>query len=476
MTRKKLFLENFLVYGLSSTLSKLIPFVMLPIIAIMVPDEKIYGIFDVTNVLVALGSSFAVLGLNDAVFRMFFEKKEPNYQKALCSNALYTVTISSFIVAVFLALNSKIISNLLFQDEKYYIWILLTSFEIVSKSAGLIVKLPTRMLNQKKIYVKMNIFIPVFSYSLCIPLILTISPLFGLIVSRFLSVVLELIIFYIINRHWFSQKRDKTISRKLLKFGLPLTPTVLILWLFNSFDRIMISNMLGPSYNGIYAIGYKVAMISQLIYQGFSLGWQYFAFSTMNDTDHLQLVSKIWNYLTAISFSFFALVYPFSPFLFNTLFSGEYQKGIVVFPFLFISPLILMLYQIISVQFLIIKKTIYSPVLFSIGASLNISFNFFLIPFLGIQGAAIATLIGYVSVLIFAIMIGLRKRLIIIYKKSLLIIFAFILLFSYLCFINKTSIYSFGFCLLFILMNVYLYKKETIIYVRKLTNSLRKKR
>jgi len=55
MSRAKLFIENFLVYGLVGVISKAIPLVMLPIITRLVPDTSVYGIFDLLRVLVSFG-------------------------------------------------------------------------------------------------------------------------------------------------------------------------------------------------------------------------------------------------------------------------------------------------------------------------------------------------------------------------------------------------------------------------------------
>ena len=49
----------------------------------------------------------------------------------------------------------------------------------------------------------------------------------------------------------------------------------------------MITNMLGIDAAGLYAVGSKLGMASQLIYMAFAGGWQYFAFSTMKEKDQV---------------------------------------------------------------------------------------------------------------------------------------------------------------------------------------------
>ena len=59
---------------------------------------------------------------------------------------------------------------------------------------------------------------------------------------------------------------------------MPLIPTFIIYWIFQSFDRIMITQILDSAQTGIYSVGARVASISQILYIAFATGWQYFAF------------------------------------------------------------------------------------------------------------------------------------------------------------------------------------------------------
>lgn len=69
-----------------------------------------------------------------------------------------------------------------------------------------------------------------------------------------------------------------------------------------------------------------------------------------------------------------------------------------------------MLYQVAGNQFLIVKKTWPSTLILLFGALTNIILNKIFIPCLGIEGAAIASLCGYVIVVITSqIVLGIMK-------------------------------------------------------------------
>lgn len=80
----------------------------------------------------------------------------------------------------------------------------------------------------------------------------------------------------------------------MLRIALPLAPNFLIYWLFNSSDRVMISNLLGTNSSGIYAVAAKFGNLSQFIYTAFAGGWQFFAFQIMKDKDNKKVISKVF--------------------------------------------------------------------------------------------------------------------------------------------------------------------------------------
>ena len=64
-----------------------------------------------------------------------------------------------------------------------------------------------------------------------------------------------------------------------------------------------------------------------------------------------------------------------------------------------------MLFQVIDNQFLVVKKTWPNIFILTVGAGLNILLDYLLIPILGIEGAAIATLSGYLVSLVICVIV-----------------------------------------------------------------------
>lgn len=398
MSKLKLFLENFIIYGFGGIISKVIPLLMVPIVTRLIPDTAHYGVSDLCGTIVSLSSAFAVMGMYDAMYRMFFEKDDEEYRQSVCSTTLIFTVGTSFAVFLLLILFRRPVAVLFFRSEEYSFLIYIAAFSTLVGATNAIISAPTRMRNQRKIFLIANALSPILSYLVSIPLLLRGHYIIALPIAGAVSGASLEIAFWILNKKWFCVSLfDAELLKKMLRIALPLLPNFLIYWLFNSSDRVMIANLLSTAAEGVYSVGSKIGHASNLIYVAFAGGWQYFAFSTMKEENQVQSNSIIFEYLGIISFSFGALICAWSFLIHRILFTNDYAQGYVVAPYLFLAPLLQMLFQVACNQFLVIKKTWPNMFILASGAALNVALNFLLIPKIGIEGAALATLIGYLS-------------------------------------------------------------------------------
>lgn len=415
-------MENFFIYGLGGIISRIIPFIMLPVITRLMPDIYYFGINDITNVIVSFGTSFAILGMYDAIFRLFFDQDDINYKISLCSNALFFCFISSTIIAVVIFLLRSYLALYFFKSLEYEILIVIIALSIWSNGVNSILAAPTRMQNKKKTYLFINSVSSVIIYIFAIPLLLLGKYSTALPFTALCSIFMANLIYIKLNYKWFKFRLiNKSTIMALLQIALPLLPNFLIYWVFNSCDRLMISKILGEGAVGVYAIGSKLGHLSQLIYTAFVGGWQYFAYSTMKEKDQIKVSSLIFEYLAVISYSSCILMAAFCKYIFEILFVNEYVNGYVVAPYLFLSPLLLMLFQVASSQFIIVKTPWFNLITLAAGAFLNVILNLILLNLIGIEGAALATVCGYLISVFLCLIILKKKKLYIISIRFLII-------------------------------------------------------
>ncbi len=469
MSKGKLFIENMLVYGLGGIISKLVPLLMLPVVTRLMPGTTYFGLSDMSNTVLQFGSAVAVIGMYDAMYRMFFEKEDEKFKKEICSTTIVFTLTMSLVVCALMIVGKDLIAKYFFKDTQYSYLVYITAVTVLVSATNTIVAAPTRMQNKRKVFLVTNTISPILSYSISIPLILTGHYVIALPLAALVAGVSMEFIFYILNRSWFNIKLfKKEYLKPLLAIAIPLFPNFLIYWIFNSSDKVMITNILDVGQAGIYSVGSKLGHASQLIYTAFAGGWQFFAFSTMKEKDQVGSNSKIFEYLGIISYVATAFVCAISYWFFKLVFAEQYLVGYVIAPYLFLAPLLQMLFQVAANQFLVVKKTWPNMFILLSGAIINVILNLTLIPVIGIEGASIATLIGYaVSDIICVIILCKMKLMVISFRfiVSTLIMTAFF--FVWRLSMSKNIWLGLVIAMCITMIYIFLYRNELILLIKK---------
>ena len=132
-----------------------------------------------------------------------------------------------------------------------------------------------------------------------------------------------------------------------------------------------------------------------------------------------------------------------------------------------------MLFQVACNQFLVVKKTWPNMLILSGGAIANIAINYYLIPVLGIEGAAIATLAGYAISDIVGVLVLQKMNLLRIQPRFIAasgMMLAYILLWRLI--IKDNVLVSFIVAVLVSVLMILLYRKD----LTKLSASLKGKK
>lgn len=442
----------------------------------MLSNPSDYGVYDLYNTIIGFGAPISMLGMYDALFREYFEREDQQYKYNVVATANRIVLTATIIVGSILIIFNKSLSEVLYGTSIYGIVVVFSALELIISNNSVIIAAPTRIQNQKMIYILTGLINSLSYYLLAILLIHIGYSYYGMIFANIVSSILLVFFFWIKNGTFFRQGRfDKTIAKELFKIGLPLVPTFLIYWVYNSMDKVMIANMLGTEELGIYSIGSKIASISSFIYYAFSGGWSYFVFSTMKDEDQISLNSKVFEYLALISYiSLFVLASFIKP-IFSVLFPHSYTEGAYVVPYLYLSPLLLMLFQVAGSQFLIIKKSYWSTLTLSFGAIVNIVLNYLLINPFGIKGASIATLVGYLTSVCIVLILTTNMKIMKISRKFVLISSVLISFLVMHEFINKNLLHVVVLSAVSILLCLLIYKNEIMIVFDKINAYLKQK-
>ena len=172
MRKFKLFVENFLVYGLGGIMSSVIPLVMLPIVTRLMPNSHFFGLSDMSVAITSFCVYLAIFGMYDAMYRMFFEREDEAYKKVVCSTAFVFNLVASFAIFISMIIFRRWIAQMFFNDVKYAYLVYFTATSTLVGGTNAIISAPTRMQNKRRVFLVTNTLAPVLSYSISIPLLL----------------------------------------------------------------------------------------------------------------------------------------------------------------------------------------------------------------------------------------------------------------------------------------------------------------
>lgn len=195
---------------------------------------------------------------------------------------------------------------------------------------------------------------------------------------------------------------DMSVLPDMLKYSIPLIPTTVFWWITSVSDRYMVNWFIGSAENGLYAISYKLPTVLSLVSGIFMKAWQFSAVTEDdgNKQDYINFFSRIWSSFQAVMFiagSFMiVLAKPAIKLLTTKQFYGAWEYV----PLLSAAMVFSAFDSFMGTVYTVNKKSINSFFTSFAGAALNVALNFLLIPLIGVQGAAIATVVSYFTVFI----------------------------------------------------------------------------
>ncbi len=237
----------------------------------------------------------------------------------------------------------------------------------------------------------------------------------GLLSGLLLGQVLPLTYFTL--KYWkgVSLKRiDINLIKTVLKYGLPLSITSLMVFVIDGSDRILIGWLMEPSATGLYAIGYDIAKQSiWILMLSVNLASFPLAVKALEQKGRESAMAQLKSNFILLSgiavpgtVGLIMISYEVS----HIFLGSEFSNAAVALIPVVTSGVLLAGFKsyYFDQSFQLGEKTLmqFWPVL--VGAALNIILNLWWIPIFGILGAAYSTIISYAIGLAFSIIIGRR--------------------------------------------------------------------
>lgn len=190
-----------------------------------------------------------------------------------------------------------------------------------------------------------------------------------------------------------------------------------------------------------YAVSNKIPSLLSVFETIFYQAWMTTAISTKDNSNRDEIYSNVFNnYLVILLIGVLGILLIGKPFVI-ILFENSYNNAYLYIPILIMGVVIHALNGNLGSLYSVFKNTkgaLYST---AIGALTNVVLNCIFIPYIGIMGAAITTLIGYIVTLVYRWIDTKKFVSIVLEKKQIFLMTLIVILQAVLYYIPGTASY-----------------------------------
>lgn len=393
-------LSHSAIYGVGNLLIKLVAFVLIPLYARkLLPSQ--YGLVAMLELMEIFGKTIFCFGLNNAVLRYLSRYKREGRADDLVMSVYSALLVLNLAGMVLLLWWEKpLVSWLLdFSPEhlRYYRLMLVVIFSGVFQMFFL------GILQAEEKPVGYSGFL-LASFVLLIGLNVYKVGLLnqgvgGVVESK---VYVALLNFGVIHLYLFRQYRFRLrwdVLQQSFRYGFPLVFMALAATLLTFADRYLLKALGNLAEVGIYSMAYKFGMIVNMaLVTPFRTAFFPLMFRLAEQGDVGNLYRKYHTYFLLAGMALFLALSLFARELMLVFTAPKYLSGYVIVPLIAFSYVLFGL-RVIYVNVIATKeKTTVVALSTLFGAALNIGLNLLFIPRWGGMGAAVATLIAYLTI------------------------------------------------------------------------------
>ncbi len=414
-----------LIYGVSHVLMRFLNYLLVPFYTDVFSTAR-YGIVGLVYAAITFLNVVFTFGMESAYLRYAEDRKEaPNIFKTVQLGLLLFATLLCGLL--WLAM-PWLLPQFNLGMENSGIFLLMLGI-VWFDTLGIVPLAELRLVRKTISYATLKFVHVIINLSLNFYLILGLN--FGIeaifIANLSASMFLTLMV-WVFTADQFKGSWDSQWLKKAFEFGWPFVPSGIGFAVNEVLDRFFLNNMDPSTAEQVHGIGttpedivgiynacYKLAVFMMLLVQMYRMAWQPFFIRHGKDESSPKLFGQAFIWYNSFSALLFLGVALFReqivairiPLLDATLIGSDYWLGLEIVPFLLLAYWFHGWYINFSSGVFIKEKTSVFYKITLMGAVITIIANLVLIPFFGMIGSAVATLLSYAAM---ALTLGLLSK------------------------------------------------------------------
>ncbi|MFA4835677.1 MAG: oligosaccharide flippase family protein [Dehalococcoidia bacterium] len=398
-------LRDFLIIGVSNVLVALSSVISIPLITKTLGAND-YGLWSQAQVTMFLLLGFTGLGLPVAMTRFLPAKTNKEEIRDEFYSVLALVSFTALIISIILLVFADFIAEAFFEGATGIVRI--TGLIILVDSVNVVFLSYLRSFQQMKTYSLFTIAGVYGHLGLVVYLVLSGYGIFSVVLAALVvKVLIFFSLFFLIKRQIGIRWPRFSKIREYLGFGIfliPATmsvwvPTATGIWVIESSNRFIISYVLGTALVGTYSAAYVIAKIPMIMIGIISFVLLPMA-SKLYDEGQIDEVKRYMSYalryylVVTIPFVF-ACALLAKPILKAFSTAEIAREGDFVIPIVALGTLLYGVSLIVPLGLTLAKRAKLLGAIWIITIICNFLLAIWLVPMVGIEGAALATLIAF---------------------------------------------------------------------------------
>ena len=381
-------------FSVGPIIGAVLGFITVPVITYFItPDE--YGRASMFTLAISILQMFVFLGMDHAYTKRYYESED---KIKLLTNAMLPSIVLVTLIDIVIFIFRKNVSILLFDTDSEMLCIYALMVILPGLAAEKFALMDIRMQQKGLLYSMMSILLKALTLVCMVLLLVVYERSFrAIVIGTTLAQLIYTGVILFIEKSRFRIRfslLDRREMKRLVRFGLPIVPTMIIGWALSGMDKVMLRGFCDYSELGMYEVAFKVANIIGIIQACFTSFWVPVAHQWNNENVEKNNFVKAGRIVAFIMTAIFVCVLLVKDVIFMIL-SDEYSEAVKIAPFLMMYPIMYTISEVTVMGIYFKEKTMNLIVVSVVSSIVNIALNWMLIPVWGAVGASIATGLAY---------------------------------------------------------------------------------
>lgn len=380
------------VYLASNIFNAAIPFALLPVLTRFLSIEQ-YGQVAMFQMMASALNAFTGLNTHGAANRKYYDNEINHHQMGkFIGTCVYILSVTSLLILLVVQVFKNTLASWTGLEPRWMYMAVLVS------AAGFIANLRLGQWQVRRQATRYGSFQVSRSLAdMLLSLLLVISFSMGaggrIVAQTWIVAIFALFALFLLQRDKLLKlSRRPHDVREALRFGIPLVPHILGIFLLSAVDRFVIHTQLGLGKVGIYMVAAQLAMGMAIVFDAINkayVPWLFERLQRNREADKKQIVR--WTYVYFVTALLVAcLAFVFGPFVVPFVAGAQYAQAGKLVGWLALGQGFGGMYLMVTNYIFFSKRTGLLSIATIISGLVNVALLILLVKLYGLHGAAIA--------------------------------------------------------------------------------------